>query len=292
VTPAAGLPAQCPQADEGTECTYSGGVGAYWIRWDASCYHCAVTSFFQTIQTGELREDPTNATTFADLNSPALAHTTCPGVRLLRDLDSYGMGWGSLTPVGQFALATGTDNSVFLERCGTRMLRLLGNGGRASYAVASNAGAIVWQAVVSQLDGLLLPSLQRFTMPLPSAIVKPPGSPQDTPVGGLELTSDALYVTEGWARTIWRTASPTALPLNTSPPELTRSGNIVTCRRGGWRNAVAFSYAWRVNGTAKKTAKPRLAIGKADKRRTVSCSVTASNAAGTTTASSAQLQVG
>ena len=37
--------------------------------------------YFQNIQTGELRGDPTNATTFADLNSPALAQTTCPGVQ-------------------------------------------------------------------------------------------------------------------------------------------------------------------------------------------------------------------
>jgi hypothetical protein len=38
----------------------------------------------------------------------------------MRDLDSYGMGWGSLTLIGQFAPATGTDNRVFLERCGCR----------------------------------------------------------------------------------------------------------------------------------------------------------------------------
>jgi hypothetical protein len=291
VTPSSGLPPQCPQPDVETECAGAGAVGAYWIRWDASCYNCAVTSFFQNIQTGELRDDPTNATTFADLNSPALAHSTCPGVRLMRDLDSL-VAWGSLTPDGQFALVTGADNSVFLERCGTRMRRLLANGNTvASYALASNAGAVVWQAVTSQLNGLLLPSLQTFTIPLPSAIVKPPGSPEDVPVLGLTLTSDALYVRDGWAGSVWQAASPTALPLNTSRPELTRSGNTLTCRRGRWRNASRFSYAWRVNGTARRVAKPRLAVGKARKRRSVSCRVTASNAAGTTTASSAQLRV-
>ena len=41
----------------------------------------------------------------------------------------------------------------------------------------------------------------------------------------------------------------------------------------------------------QKKLPPTLPVGKARKRRSVSCSVTASNAAGTTTASSAQLQV-
>ena len=52
----------------------------------------------------------------------------------------------------------------------------------------------MWQAVPSHLSGLFLPSLQTFTIPLPSAIVKPPGSPQEVPVFGLTLTSHALYV--------------------------------------------------------------------------------------------------
>ena len=172
------------------------------------------------------------------------------------------------------------------------MRRLLVDGDTVlSYALASNAGAIVWQAVTSRLNGLFLPSLQTFTIPLPSAIVKPPGSSEDTPVSALGLTSGALYVGDGWAGTLWRTASPSALPLNTSRPTLTRSGSTLTCRRGSWRNADRFSYAWRVNGTAKKDAKPRLAVVKARKRRSVSCSVTASNPMGTTTASSAQLHV-
>ena len=292
VTPSTGVPyCAAPPPDVETECAGANGVGAYWIRWDATCYHCGDTYLFQNIQTGELRDDPTNATTFADLNSPDLAHRTCPGVRLMR-VDGYGLGWGSLTPYGQFALAIGTGNSAFLERCGTRMRRLLADGNtEVSRALASNSSAIVWQAVTSRLNGLFLPSLQTFTIPLPSAIVKPPGSPEDTPVLSLELTSGRLYVEDGWSGTIWWTASPTALPRNTRRPRLTRSGSTLTCRRGSWRNAGRFSYAWRVNGIANKGAKPRLAVGKALHRRSVSCSVTASNAAGTTTASSAQLRV-
>jgi hypothetical protein len=81
------------------------------------------------------------------------------------------------------------------------------------------------------------------------------------------------------------------LPFNTSRPTLTRSGGTLSCRRGRWRDADRFSYAWRVNGMAKKDAKPRLVLHKARKQRSVSCGVTASNAMGTTTASSAQLHV-
>ena len=300
LTPNPGVPPQSPVPEEcGTAgdspagvrglsslpsfaCAAPVAVGAYWIRWDASCYHCADTYLFQNIQTGELRKDPANATTFADLNSPALAHKTCSGVRLMREEVGYGMPWGSLTPYGQFALAIGTGSqgypAAFLERCGTRMRRLLDS---ANLALASNPRAIVWQTVPGWLRGLFLPSLQAFTIRLPSGFG-----------GWLGLTSGALYVTGGRDSTLWRTASPTALPLNTSRPTLTRSGRTLTCRRGSWRNAVGFAYAWRVNGSPRKGAtKPRLIVGKAAKRRRVSCSVTASNTAGTTTASSVQLHL-
>jgi hypothetical protein len=132
VTPSPGVP-QClmPPPDAEDECASPDAVGADWIRWDATCHHCADTYLFQNIQTGELRNDPTNATTFADLNSPALAHKACPGVRLMRLFEGYSTPWGSLTPYSQFALAIGTDShgsGAFLERCGTRMRRLLAYG--------------------------------------------------------------------------------------------------------------------------------------------------------------------
>jgi hypothetical protein len=292
VTPSPGVPPQCSQHYPPGPCAVADAVGADWIRWDASCYHCATTSYFQNIQTGELRDDPTNATTYADLDSPTLAHTTCPGVQLmpgLRPLDA-GPAWGPLTPLGQFALVSGGRVNVYLERCGTRMQRQLIDDNSASTIVAWNAGAVVWQADTSQLNGLFLPSLQTFTIPLPSAIVKPPGAPVNAPAGFV-LTSDALYVNDGWYGRLWRTASPTALPLNTSRPSLTRSGTTLTCKRGSWRHADHFSYAWQVNGVAHKGADPTLAIAKARTQRRVSCTVTASNASGTTTASSAQLRV-
>ena len=293
VTLSPGMPyCSSPPYDPEVGCS-ADAVGAHWIEWVASSYHHLPTSvYFQNIQTGELRGDPTNAKTFADLNSPALAHRTCPGVQLMPDPDPVGDGLGFADSLRSVRARGRHRQQCFLERCGTRMRRLLAVGTTDySSALASNAGAIVWQAVPNRLNGLFLPSLQTFTIPLPSAIVKPPGSPQDVPVSALGLTSGALYVEDGRAGTLWRTASPSALPLNTSRPTLTRSGSTLTCRRGSWRNADRFSYAWRVNGTTKKDAKPRLAVGKARKRRSVSCSVTASNAMGTTTASSDRLHV-
>lgn len=291
VTPSPGVP-QCqwpPNEYAEISCAAGpDGVGTYWIRWDASCYNCAITSYFQNIQTGELRGDPTNATTFADLNSPTLAQETCPGVRLM---PAYPGPWGSLTYDGQFALVTGGEVNVFLKRCGARMQRRLIDEGSASSGIAWNADAVVWQAETSQLNGLFLPSLQSFTIPLPSAIVKPPGAGEAVGVGSLELSSDALYLSGGWDGTIWRTASPTALPLNTSQPSLTWSGSTLTCKRGSWREADRFSYAWVVNGVARKGSRRTLAMARARKPRRVSCNVTASNADGTTTASSAQLRV-
>lgn len=283
VTPSPGVPyCSSPPSDAEIYCASPDAVGAYWIRWDATCYHCAAISYFQNIQTGEVRDDPTNATTFADLNSPTLAQETCPGVRLMPTPEYLtGSSWSSLTYQGQFALVTTADN-VFLERCGTAMRRPLG------VAAASNAGAIVWQTAPNRLKGLFLPSLQVFTIPLPSGVVaSQAGYGQGFTLG---LTSGALYMNE-FAGTLWRTASPTALPLNVSQPRLSRSRNTLICARGSWRSAARFSYAWRVNGRAKKGSESRLTLGKNRGRRSVSCSVTAFNATGTTTAASALLHL-
>jgi hypothetical protein len=291
VTLSPGMPyCSSPPLDSEVSCSAE-AVGADWIEWVGSSYHHAPTEvYFQNIQTGELRRDPTNATTFTDLNSPALAHTTCPGVRVMPN-SSYGVydggtAWGSLTPYGQFALAV-ADNGAFLERCGTHMRRLL-TSGSTSDSLDSSAGAIVWQAAPGRLTGLFFPSLQTFTIPLPSAVVASQAG--YGPGFALALTSGALYMHE-YGGTLWRTASPSALPGNRSRPTLTRLGSTVTCRRGSWLNADRFSYVWRVNRTTEKDAEPTLALGKGSKRRSVSCGVTASNAMGTTTASSAQLHV-
>jgi hypothetical protein len=146
---------------------------------------------------------------------------------------------------------------------------------------------IVWQAHRSYLSGLFLPGLQRFTIALPSAIAK-----HGTALA-LVSSSGGIYVQDdSFFGRFWRTASPTALPRNTSQPSATLSGSTLTCRRGSWRNADRFSYAWRVNGIARKGGHRTLPVGQFGLPRSATCTVTASNADGTTTASSAQLSVG
>jgi hypothetical protein len=199
------------------------------------------------------------------------------------------LNWGSLTLDGQFALVD-DGGPVFLERCGTRMRWPTSDPDDESYDVSANSGAVVWQEDARQLNGLFLPSLQTFTIPLPSAIVRPPGATENSGARFV-LTSDTLYVIDGWYGRLWRTASPTALPVNTSRPSVSQSGTTVTCKRGRWRDAHRFSYAWHVNGVRPKDASHTLAISNTGRLYRVSCSVTASNADGTTTATSAPLRV-
>jgi hypothetical protein len=281
-------PLSCPPAPDQADCGAE-AVGSDWIEWYWGAYHYPTTFHFQNIQTGEFRGDPTNATTFPDLNSPSLAETTCPGVRLIRrDPDgAYANPWGGLTYEGQFALATTDAGRVFLERCGTHMRRLLPNGWSECCTgsdLASNATVIVWQSALSRLSGLFLPSLQKFTMPLPSAVV----AWEEREAGTLlfALNSDALYVTE-YGGALWRTASPAALPRNVSGPRVTHSGTTLTCVRGSWLNAAKFSFGWWVNGRKAKATKSRLVLARSPARRSVNCSVIASNPTGSTTASSA-----
>ena len=166
VTLSPGMPyCSSPPIDSEVSCG-ADAVGADWIEWVGTSYHHAPTEvYFQNIQTGQLRRDPTNATTFADLNSPALAQTTCPGVQVMRN-GSYEVyegnwvtAWGSLTPYGQFALAV-TDHGAFLERCGTSMRRLLTHGS-IGYSPDASAGAIVWQVAPGRLTGLWFPACRR-----------------------------------------------------------------------------------------------------------------------------------
>jgi hypothetical protein len=305
VTPNPSLPygSKCPPGPD-SACAYPDAVGTHWIRFDSSCYHCGDSFSFQSIQTGQLSSDPTNATTFADLNSPTLAHKTCSQVRVLPWFEDFApVIWGSLTFHGPFALANGMDRQgnggAYLERCGSHLHRLLASGPYPGWAptLASNSHVIVWQTTPRQLSGLFLPSLQTFVIPLPASIVNPSGLDPHDRVWALALTSRSLYVLNSALGQLWKTPSPTqppplAKPIDTKRPSLTRSGNTLTCKRGTWRNASRYSYGWLVNGRAKKGAsKPNLAVTKGLKRHNVACTVTASNAAGHTTASSAAFHV-
>jgi hypothetical protein len=82
-------------------------------------------------------------------------------------------------------------------------------------------------------------------------------------------------------------------PVNSTKPRVSRSGDTLSCSAGHWRNAPKrYSYRWLVARKVKNGARRRT-LGSAHKLRghSVQCRVTASNAAGSSTATSAPFRV-
>jgi hypothetical protein len=103
---------------------------------------------------------------------------------------------------------------------------------------------------------------------------------------------DTLAATSA-STTITAATSPPAKPVNTTKPRVTRSRDTLHCSPGQWTNApVSYSYRWLVAGKVKRGAHGRT-LGAAHKLRghAVRCTVTASNSAGSATATSAALAV-
>ncbi len=82
-------------------------------------------------------------------------------------------------------------------------------------------------------------------------------------------------------------------PANTKKPRVTRSGRTLTCNRGTWSNRpTRYQYRWTVNGkTTRAAGGSRLIVNRKLRRHQVRCSVTASNAAGRTSATSSPFRV-
>jgi hypothetical protein len=77
-------------------------------------------------------------------------------------------------------------------------------------------------------------------------------------------------------------------PANTTRPTITRSGSRLSCRAGVWSGAPThYGYAWFVSGRGMMGVHAQtLRISRALRGHRVQCGVTASNAAGVTTARS------
>lgn len=76
---------------------------------------------------------------------------------------------------------------------------------------------------------------------------------------------------------------PDGRPVNLSKPRVRRAAGKLVCRPGRWSGRpTSYAYRWRVDGHAAKRGRT-LAIKRVH-GRAVRCSVTASNAAGATTA--------
>jgi hypothetical protein len=82
-----------------------------------------------------------------------------------------------------------------------------------------------------------------------------------------------------------------AKPANVAKPRVTRSGRKLRCSAGTWSNGpTAMSFRWLVNGKRGASGR-KLSVTRKLRGRRVQCAVTASNAAGATTAVSRTLRV-
>jgi hypothetical protein len=175
--------------------------------------HCSNTSEFQSLQTGEVRNDPTGGRTIADLNVFDLGRQLCAPLRvpeIFNDIKGYVPGL--LIGYGSFAVAQGNHDggSLYLERCGSRLHRLLTNSGYGSPPPwAANSHEVIWQVTATRLDGLSLPDQRRFSIRVPEQIEPIECVPRSFPecIRQLALTNRHLYMLTDDER-LWITKAP------------------------------------------------------------------------------------
>jgi hypothetical protein len=82
-------------------------------------------------------------------------------------------------------------------------------------------------------------------------------------------------------------------PELTKRPHVTRSGGRLRCSPGGWAGSpTSYAYRWLVSGKTGTAGRgPSLTVTSKLRGHAVDCSVTASNAAGSTTAKSVPLRI-
>lgn len=74
-------------------------------------------------------------------------------------------------------------------------------------------------------------------------------------------------------------------PVNVDIPHVTQAGNTLTCTQGNWNGTpTAYAYQWNVGGSNVGTDADTYTVSAADNGATAICTVTATNAAGSTAA--------
>lgn len=113
----------------------------------------------------------------------------------------------------------------------------------------------------------------------------------DGATGTLAATSVILEVRSASAP--GATTAPSGGPASVGKPRVARSRTKLVCSRGTWAgDPTRYSYRWVVNGRARRGATRRtLRVTSALRGRKVKCSVTATNAAGSTTVASRTVRV-
>jgi hypothetical protein len=180
-------------------------VGTDWLEYDNGNDHVGDRFVFEKIATGAVRSDPTHANTdphvWADLDSPQLGHRICAPLRVPK--------YGSVQFTGQFAIATTSSGTQYLERCGTGLHRLLseinpvGVGAHAILFYNDPNGPQIGR--LHPVSGLVLPSLKAFKL------APPPVARGE--ISWVDLTDRHIYVTTdtgGDGEDVW-SAPTTAL---------------------------------------------------------------------------------
>jgi hypothetical protein len=194
-------------------------IGSHWIEFygptEPGCppAHCSYQYRFENIATGQLQTLPTwapGAATIPDLNSPGLAASLCSPLQVPQGFPEDETG-SALAPeplafAGPFASGIEWyvqgglwELHLLLERCGSGLHRVVTNhiGSANAPQFAINQYALAWMSR-GTIDGVFLPSLQRFTIlgdVGPSTglgRVPPPAAAY-----GVFLTSRTLYVETG-----------------------------------------------------------------------------------------------
>jgi hypothetical protein len=194
------------------------GIGSDWVSLDTGQVdeHAWHTYAFQNLTTGQVSGRPSGGRTSVDLDRPSLSWRACTPLKVPVLTGPYdNRALGLLTPLGH-GLVIASGFQQYLERCGTRLHDRLGGGDvlRASGLDVGgcvgitcppqhNAHAIVWPGV-GQINGLLIPSLQRFIIPIPIRL-DPPGSGEAFEVG---LTQHHLYLISATSR-VFSAPAPT-----------------------------------------------------------------------------------
>ena len=155
---------------------------------------------FQSIRNGEIRSDPTNATTIADLNSVGLARRVCAPLQVPdgRSLAAYSGFFLVSTTYGR-----NTNPGLYLEHCGSKHRQLLFSAPGLIWNATNRA--IIWQPwtvnllTEAQLNGVFEPSGQHFVIPLPRQFHEN--------VAQIALTERMLYVLDS-QNEVWATPAP------------------------------------------------------------------------------------
>ncbi|GAC1635648.1 MAG: hypothetical protein NVS4B2_23300 [Chloroflexota bacterium] len=203
----------------GSQWVESYGMEPSAIAWGC-LEHCSYRYSFANIATGEVRTLDSwrpGGTTAPELNSAGLAAPLCSLLRVPHGLPPQGelpdvpRDPGPLTFAGPFAVGLDwkfdgpypIQVSLLLERCGTRLPRVLTSQtwswgppmGETEPQFAINRHAVVWlKSQAGPLRGAFLPSLRQFRIPLGRVAPPPPQGGYQPPSRSIFLTSRTLYV--------------------------------------------------------------------------------------------------